>query len=472
MNRHSGRPQAQKLLSIISPDLAANDFKSLNFCGEEAQVLPSVFDLTGFASASVGAAYFFAAKLLEARAASSTPFDIEIDSLEAVAAFKSETLMKPLGWTIPAPWDAIAGDYKARDRWIRLHTNYTYHRDAVLRALALREADKATVAEKVKSLESAILEKKIIEEGGCAAVMYSRKEWEDLEVGSSTLNEPTVFLENLGSAKPEFGKIKETDLPLKEIRVLDLTRVIAGPECTKFLSSMGAEVLRIDPPGFDEVQALLPDTTLGKACAALDIKTPEGKAKFERLIKQAHVLVVGYRKAVLDSWGFSMDRLREINPSLILGMINAYGWNSKISQQRGFDSLVQMNTGIADLGAKRTRASKPIPMPVQALDHGAGFVLAAGICHGLERLFKFNQLSKVRTSLVGISNFLFSGPKGIIDLPSLSNAKFDKYLYEDQSPWGPLIRLQAPGKINGVRGCWPKPAGPLCNARAEFRTKG
>src|SRR5690606_28759131 len=134
------------------------------------------------------------------------------------------------------------------------------------------------------------------------------------------------------------------------------------PVATRFLAGYGADVLRIDPPGFAEVPALLPDTTVGKRCAWLDLTTVDGRQRFEALVASADVLVCGLRPGALDRLGFDTAALRERNPSLIIAALDAYGWEGPWRDRRGFDSLVQMSCGIAAAGAAAAGADQPVPL--------------------------------------------------------------------------------------------------------------
>ena len=165
--------------------------------------------------------------------------------------------------------------------------------------------------------------------------------------------------------------------------MLDLTRVLAGPVATRFLAGFGADVLRIDPPEWDE-PAVVPEVTLGKRCARLDARTDDGRAHLRRLLAEADVLVHGYRPGVLDSLlGVDADGRAELRPGLVEVCLDAYGWTGPWSARRGFDSLVQMSSGIAEAGMRWAGRDVPTPLPVQALDHATGYLMAAEVIDGL-----------------------------------------------------------------------------------------
>jgi hypothetical protein len=447
-----------------NPEILSN----LKFDGAQS-VLPSKFDVTAFASTSIGIASLAVAefKTIRLQSSSDKKFPkINVNTIEACASFKGDSLFTPIGWELPSPWDPFAGDYQCSDGWIRLHTNYSYHRDAVFKVLG-RFSNREELAQEVSKKKSAELEQCIFEAGGCSAVMYSRSNWEKHIHGIHTLDEKIIQQIKLHENEANFDKIYDGDLPLKGIRILDMTRVIAGPTCTKFLSAYGAEVLRIDPPNFAEVEALLPETTVGKRRAFLDVKSIEGRRIFEKLLKESHVFVHGLRPDSLEKLGIDLNFLSKINPSLIVASINAYGSTGPWKKKRGFDSLVQMSSGIAEAAAQFKKSLKPIPLPVQALDHATGYLMAAGVCRSLSELYRDNRVNGITGSLIGASNILqkFSGN---FEIESPANSLFSSTLVEEKTDWGLGLRVRCPGTINGQYTNWKIAAGPLGKDTLSF----
>lgn len=453
---------AAVLWSLVGGDPALLDALSI---GGPSTVLPSVFDVTAFAASAVGVATLAAAELLAVRMSTSLR-PVCVDTVEAAAAFRSEALFEPIGWKRPPAWDPIAGDYRAADRWIRLHTNYASHRDAVLSVLGTapeRDAVQAAVAR----WDAARLETAVVDAGGCAAAMYLRSEWKTHPHGAAVANEPPIAIDDDGSFAPAsrepIAPPREGGRPLEGIRVLDLTRVIAGPVCTRFLAAHGADVLRIDPPGFEEVGALVPETTAGKRCASLALDTSGGAARFDALLERADVIVHGLRPRALERLGFGRERLRARNPALVIARLDAYGWTGPWRDRRGFDSLVQMSTGIAAGGTER-----PAPLPAQALDHGIGYLLAAGVCRALTMLaMGSGRVTSVRGSLLGAANHLFSLPAAD---PSAEPPPWPERVFEKTTTaWGEARRVRCPGEIDGhPRPSFERMAGPLGRDVASF----
>jgi hypothetical protein len=328
-----------------------------------------------------------------------------------------------------------------------LHTNYRYHRDAVTRVLGV-PADRQRVAAAVKGKSATDLETAVVEAGGCAAVLRTMDAWRAHPQGAALDGEALCDRFAWG---PPRTLPADPSAPLSGVRVLDLTRVIAGPVGTRYLAAFGANVLRIDPPKFEEVSALLPETTRGKRCAALDLREPNDRSAWETLIAQADVLVHGYRLGAIESLGYSEERLRELNPSLVIVRLDAYGWNGPWAARRGFDSLVQMSTGIAHPG----NDGHPKPLPAQALDHGTGYLIAAAACRGLTDGRASARLSLARTARLLIE----LGTDGDPIAPGL--ADIDMLLECSDTTWGPVRHVPCPGRIEGLEAQWRERAGPL-----------
>jgi hypothetical protein len=431
--------------------------------GEE-HVLPSVFDVTGFATAAVAAATLAAARLRAARNDTYVPH-VSVDRRGASAAFVSEVLFTPDGWERPPVWDPIAGDYRAADGWIRLHTNYRYHRAAAEKVLG-GGGDRAAVADEVRRWRASELEAAIVDVGGCAAAMHDRAAWVVLPAGAACAAEPVSRIETRPATARRPLTVADPR-PYGGLRVLDLTRVIAGPVATRFLAAYGADVLRVDPRGFEEVPAILPESTVGKRRAALDLTEATDRAAFERLLATADVLVTGLRPGALDRLGYDNATIRATNPAIVTATLDAYGWDGPWRRRRGFDSLVQMSCGIAAAGAEAAGVDKPVPLPAQALDHATGYLLAAAIGVALERLAGSGRTSDIRMSLVGTANALTARPvAGGLTGPRPTWAATDTQ--STTTAWGPARRVSVPGRIDGVPAFWTIDAGPLGRDPAEW----
>ncbi|MCK1791525.1 CoA transferase [Pseudomonas violetae] len=416
--------------------------------------LPCAFAVTDLACASIGVAGQAICDLLH-RHTGRLP-GLEVD--RRLASFWFATSLRPLGWNVPPLWDPVAGDYATRDGWIRLHTNAPHHRAAAESVLG-SVADRSAMANKVAQWAAADLEQAVVEAAGCAAQMRSWAQWQAHPQGQAVNAEPLVHFAagNSARAKPWQGSVAR---PLAGIKVLDLTRVLAGPVASRFLAGLGADVLRIDPPSWNE-PGVVPEVTLGKRCARLDLHDPTDRAIFDNLLKDADILLHGYRADALERLGYGTAERRHLAPELIDVCLNAYGWSGPWQNRRGFDSLVQMSCGIAEAGMHWKQSDQPTPLPLQALDHATGYLMAASAIRLLDTGGSA-RLSLARTAKLLIENGV--GPAA----PLRVEDDNDKGLLVEQTAWGAAHRLQVPLKITGTPLQWTIPAAELGSHRAQW----
>ncbi|WP_236942813.1 CoA transferase [Ewingella americana] len=422
----------------------------------------SVFPVTDFAVAAVGAAGMALAELIKVQFGQEPR--VVVDRKLASLWFSGS--IRPIGWRMPAMWDSIAGDYKTQDGWIRLHTNAPHHKAAVLKVLQCAD-DREAVAKEVAKWPGEALETVIVEQKGCAAVMRSLAEWQAHPQGKAVAAEPLIAWSCAEAAFPYSTWQPEEKRPLAGLKVLDLTRVLAGPIATRFLAGYGAEVLRLDPPEWDE-PAVTPEVTLGKRCARLDIKTPAGRKIFEGLLGQADVLVHGYRPDALARLGYGEAERRTINPGLIDVSLNAYGWTGPWAGRRGFDSLLQMSSGIAHCGMQGVQSNRPTPLPVQALDHATGYLMAAATLRALVRRVTEQQASTARLSLARVAHSLIKLPRARVAAKDLEIGSDDLSPRVEKTPWGEAKRCKSPLTVGGLPLIWQRPASRLGAAEAKW----
>jgi hypothetical protein len=425
--------------------------------------LPSAFSVTDLAAASIGAAALAASEL----AGGASGASIRVDRRLASAWFLMT--IDPIGWQLPPIWDAVAGDYETSDGWIRLHTNAPHHRAAAMRVLGCAE-DRDSVARAVATWNGAELETAVVEAGGCAAEMRTLAAWDEHPQGSAVADEPLLQKERFVAG--DLGRLsrvlpQDAALPLAGVRVLDLTRVLAGPVATRFLAGLGADVLRIDPPDWDE-PAIIPEVTLGKRCARVDASTPAGRAQIAELIRGADVIVHGYRSDALDRLELGADERRARQPALVDVSLDAYGWTGPWRTRRGFDSLVQMSCGIAAAGMEAKRAERPFPLPAQALDHAAGYLLATGVLCGLHARRAESIGTTTRVSLARTAHLLTSLERGHFEGPAVTLHADDYEPRIERTPWGDARRVRPPVTIPGVPIRWDRGAIALGSDMANW----
>jgi len=374
------------------------------------------------------------------------------------------TSFRPQGWALSAKWAEFSGNYKTRDGWIRLHCNARAHRQAVVTVLGQPDS-RATAEGGVSEWSALALQEAVVEAGGAAAVMYSEDQWADHPLGKLVACEPLVTWRTVGEANADHRG--EPARPLAGLRVLDLTRIIAGPVATRFLAAFGASVLRIDPPGWDEA-GNIPEMTPGKRCATLDLKADEGRRALAGLIAEADVLVHGYRADALERLGFGDADRCGLNPGLIDVALNAFGWIGPWRNRRGFDSLVQMSSGIAEAGMRTAGIDKPRPLTVQALDHATGYCIAAAVLNALSHLHATGEVASARLSLAATAELLKKTRGSEFGAGLTAETESDVAPGIEDTDWGPARRLRFPMKIGDLEARWDTPAVPLHTSTPAF----
>ena len=431
--------------------------------------LPSFFGVTEIAAASMGAAGLATASLVEALNASSgqhAPITPRVQVDRRLASFWFASTLRPQGWKPPTFTEVGAADYLAEDGWLRLHTNASHHLEAALSVLKCAATPKA-MAQAVSSWKRETLEAQILAAGGCAATMWSAQEWLEHPQGQAILQEPLIAWTDAEQGVAGPWAFEETQ-PLKGLKVLDMTRVLAGPAATRMLAGLGAQVLRIDAPMWNESNA--PEMTLGKHCAELDLRQADQRAQWVKLLSEADVLVHGYRSDALAKLGLDAHARQRIRPGLVDVSLDAYGFTGAWANRRGFDSLVQMSIGIAQAGQELAQSPCPRPLPVQALDHATGYLLATAVLSGLEQRVRTGKGSIARASLARTGALLLT----TLDPTGLSRPVLAPETLEDLSPatehtgWGPAQRIKWPVKIAGIEMQWAVGAGPLKRDEARW----
>jgi CoA-transferase family III len=357
---------------------------------------------------------------------------------------------KPVGWDPGTPWHGVSADYAAADgRWVRLQANYAHLRRAAAAALGAA-AELEDFARAIAARPADDAERAIVEGGGAAAASRTMDEWAAHPQGQAVAGEPlidTVFGDTpFGDGAPG-GWAPVPERPLAGIKVLDVTRVLAGPVGTRTLAGYGAEVLRVDPPGFLEPGGSNGggDLTLGKRCAYLDLAAPAGRDTFLRLLSEADVLVHGLRRDALDRLDLGADVRRAAAPGVIEVTLNAYGWTGPWAGRRGFDTLVQTSAGYSTELMRRGARPGPRMLPSQVLDFATGYLVAAAAIRGLAERARTGRWSSWRLALARTGVLLRAAgeaPAGEAALGEPGDDWYDDRVYN--FPRGPVRRLRFP----------------------------
>ncbi|GIH72699.1 CoA transferase [Sphaerimonospora thailandensis] len=427
-------------------------------------VLPSVFPVGAAAAACAGAATAAVAAYWRPVA----PPEALVDVRHAAVAFQSERHFQADGENFDV-WAPLSGDYRADDGWVKLHCNFDHHRDAALRALGLPAgATKEDVARACESRTALDVEEAVTREGGCAGAMRSRAGWLTHPQARVIAEQPLVGLTRLPdssgeSGSPGISRASSGERPLSGVRVLDLTRVIAGPVAARTLAAHGAEVLRVGAAHLPEVPGLVVETAFGKRSCHIDLcSEPEA---LRDLVRQADVVIQAYRPGALNARGFGPADLAAMRPGIVCVDISAYGSRGPWGGRRGFDSLVQMVCGIAH---ENGDGSRPAPLPAQALDHGSGFLTAFGAVAALLRRRAEGGSWHVEVSLARTAKWL--DDLGRVDGAGVPQPSADGLLATMPSAFGTLTYVRPPGLIAGAEPYWASPPPRQGEHPAEWAT--
>ena len=385
--------------------------------------LPSVYRVGALASATIGAQALAAAECHRLRTGRRQR--VEIEQRRALAAFRSERYLRIDEGAAPELRDPLMGFYETRDgRWIQLHTNFPHHRQGVVKVLDCAD-DRAAVSEAIRGWDGAVLDRALAEAGLCAALIRSPDEWAATAQAAALATLPLFEIERIdangGDDAPPMpiGRASRGSAdtggsgsvgmhPLDGVRVLDLSRIIAGPVAGRTLAQHGADVLLVNGPHLPNIAPLVIDNGRGKRSALLDLRREDQRATLHALASQADVFLQAYRPGALDARGFSPEALARARPGIVYVSICAYGHVGPWAQRRGFDSLVQSASGIAWTERDAAGTGRPKHLPCQALDHATGYLAAFGAMVALMRRTVEGGSWHVRVSLAQTGRWLQS----------------------------------------------------------------
>ena len=422
-------------------------------------VLPSSFAVGTAAQTSIAAAGLAAAELSRLRAGKRQL--VRVPMRDAAIEFRSERYLRVDGEPPPDLWDKIAGTYRCGDgRWVRLHTNFPHHRDGVL-ALLKCEHDRAAVERALQGWRAEDLETAAAEAGLVVTAMRSFEEWDAHPEGRALAGLPVFSIEKIGDAPAE--KLPPAERPLGGIRVLDLTRVIAGPVCGRCLAAHGAEVMLITAPHLPFMLPLVIDGGRGKLSAQLDLRKEPARERLRQLIRSAHVFVQGYRPSALRTLGFGPEEVARQRPGIVYVSLSAYGHQGPWAGRRGFDSLAQTASGFNVAEAETAGVDKPKPLPAQALDHASGYLMAFGAMTALARRAREGGSWHVRVSLAQTGRWIrglgrIAGGLACAD-PGFTDV--GDRLDESPSGFGRLTAVRHAAELSLTPTGWDRPSVPL-----------
>ncbi|MGQ0581080.1 MAG: CoA transferase [Reyranella sp.] len=435
----------------------------LTLTGSNDPVFVTPWRIAETGSAALGAIGLAVSDLWRLR--TGKPQAVTIDRRAAAASLRSNTYVRRNGEK-PVSWDPLAGHYPTRDgRTMFLHTNHPHHRAGALSISGAKAETREALAEAVAKWDGLAIEEAIATGNCVGGLVRSRDEWNAHPHGIAVAKLPLIDMIKIGEAPPR--ALPKGERPLSGVRVLDLTRVLAGPTSGRVLAENGAEVLHIAAQHLPYQTEILMDTGHGKRCAWLDLREPAGIETLNSLVREADIFTQGYRPGTLAARGFSPERLAELRPGIVCVSICAYSHEGPWSSRRGFDSIVQNVTG---LSATQGTLEKPRNMPVQANDYIAGYLAALGAMVGLARRVEEGGSWLVRVSLVQVAHWIAS--LGTVDASKgaaeLTDDELAGLITESVGPFGRLNHLRPIVQLSETPAFYARPAEPLGSSPARW----
>lgn len=376
---------------LSSVEIPTNDIDNVTIVGKNP-ILPSPFLIGEAGAAAIAAVGYLSSELGCLKNNKSQQITVTVK--DAAIAQRSHEYIRVIDGKNDDLWSPISGFYQTvDDRWIQLHCNFPHHQQGVI-ALLKCDNNRAAVEEAVKLWKANDLEEQLSNLGMCSAIVRTPEEWEIHPQAKAINILPLLEIIKIGDSDPE--PLPPGDRPLSGIKVLDLTRVIAGPVCGKTLAEHGATVMLISSPNLPFILPLVMDTGFGKLSAFIDITKNQDKNKLIGLIKQADIFSQSYRPSGLAEKGFSPEALAQIRPGIIYISFSAYSDKGPWASRHGYDSLVQSATGIV---YEQSKGNKPKHLPAQSLDYITGFLASFGAMEALRRRALHGGSYLVRVSL-------------------------------------------------------------------------
>ena len=414
----------------------------LTLTGREP-VLPSSFAVGSAAQATLGAAALVAAEVGHKRNGlrQQVRVDTRRAALECLGRFSID------GRT-PELWDKLAGLYRCGDgvlRLLGLPTEAPTSCEAVAAALSDRHAFEFDDA--------------AAQAGLVVAAVRSFAEWNAHPHSAAVAELALVAIERIGgSPSLAWSALPRDASPLHGLRVLDLTRILAGPVGGRTLAAYGADVMLVCAPQLPNIGAII-ETSRGKRSALADLREPLGRDGLRAVLRDAHVFVQGYRPGALATLGFAAADVAAVRPGIVMLSLSAYGETGPWAGRRGFDSLVQSATGFNVAEAQAAGSPEPKALPMQILDMPTGFLIAFGAQAALLRQQAEGGSWQVRVSLARTAQWLreLGTVEHGFDAPSVD---FSGLMETVPSGYGELTAMRQAAEFSHTPARWLRPSVP------------
>jgi crotonobetainyl-CoA:carnitine CoA-transferase CaiB-like acyl-CoA transferase len=438
--------------------------QAVDFTGGPDPILPTPFRIGETSAAALAAVGLAVAELWEWRTGRRQA--VAVDTRQATASLRSGRYMQINGAPVSSERNQVMGVYPAKHgRWSYLHCNFPHHRAAALRVLGVPE-DRAAVRQAVAQWDALELEEAIIAAGGAGGMARTMAEWAQHPQAAAIASLPLLEIIKIGDSPPE--ALPDGERPLSGVRVLDLTRVLAGPTCARTLAEHGADVLKITAPHLPHLGYQEYDTGHGKLAAHLDLRQPHDVETLRGLVREADVFSQGYRPGTLGQRGFSPETLAQLRPGIVYVTLSAFSHVGPWAERRGFDTVVQTVSGITTRQGELFPGAEPGPQfyPVSAIDYLTGYLMAFGALVALARRVREGGSWLVRCSLAQTGRWLVGRgevPEAELkDVPEeFAPEELERWSMTSDTPVGRLRHLRPVVRLSETPPHWARPAVPL-----------
>jgi crotonobetainyl-CoA:carnitine CoA-transferase CaiB-like acyl-CoA transferase len=438
--------------------------RAVEITGGTDPILPTPFRIGETSTATLAAVGLAVSDLWELRTGRRQ--NVAIDTRQATASLRSGHYLKLNGTPVSTERNAVMGVYPAKNgRWSYVHCNFPNHRAAALKVLGVPE-DREAVRKAVAQWDALELEEAIIAAKGAGGMVRTMDEWAQHPQGVAIASLPLMEIIRIGDSPPE--DLPKGDRPLSGIRVLDLTRVIAGPTCARTLAEHGADVLKITAPHLPSLGRQEYDTGHGKLSAHLDLREPKDTEILRGLVREADLFSQGYRPGTLGSRGFSPEALAQLRPGIVVVSLCAFGHVGPWASRRGFDTVIQTVSGITHRQGELFPGATPGPQfyPVSAIDFLTGYLMAFGALVALARRTREGGSWLVRISLAQVGRWLVERGEvpeaDVKDVPKeFTPAELERWSMTSDTPVGRLQHLAPVLRLSETRPRWARPTVPL-----------
>jgi crotonobetainyl-CoA:carnitine CoA-transferase CaiB-like acyl-CoA transferase len=449
--------------------------QEVEITGGPDPILRTPFRIGEASSAALAAAGLAAADLWELRTGRRQA--VAVDFRQATASLRSGHYMKLDGAPVSTERNAVMGFYPAKNgRWSYIHANFPNHRAAALSVIGVPE-DREAVRKAVANWDALELEEAIIAAKGAGGMVRTMAEWARHPQAAAIASLPLMEIVKIGASPPE--QLPEGNRPLSGIRVLDLTRVLAGPTCGRTLAEHGADVLKITAAHLPSLGYQEHDTGHGKLSAYLDLRDKKEVAILRGLVREADVFSQGYRPGTLADRGFSLAALARLRPGIVVVSLCAFGHVGPWASRRGFDTVVQSVSGVAWRQGEVFPGAAPGPQfyPVSAIDYLTGYLMAFGAMVALARRAREGGSWLVRISLAQTGRWLVSHGEvpqdQLRDVPKdFNSAEIERWSTTSETPDGRLQHLAPVVQLSETPPRWSRPSVPLGYHRPEWPARG